>query len=70
MINDADVPARAIEKVAFQKSVAEPATREKYYVLDDEYELLEVLDISGDEEKMQSVFRQVMKDIGPSSGFL
>ncbi|KAL9110151.1 MAG: hypothetical protein Q9227_005210 [Pyrenula ochraceoflavens] len=68
MMNDADVPARAVEKVAFGKSASDSAMKETYYILDDEYELVRILDVSKDEEKMQRVFQQVMRDVGLDDG--
>ncbi|PYH91724.1 Anp1-domain-containing protein [Aspergillus ellipticus CBS 707.79] len=57
-INKASVPAKAIAKVAFQKETVENWGRERYYVLDSEYEAGSVIPALRDVPRMDGLLQK------------
>lgn len=62
-INKASVPARVIAKVAFQRDAVGNCPRERYYILDSEYEAASVLSVLRDESRMGRLLVQMMREV-------
>ncbi|KAE8147602.1 hypothetical protein BDV25DRAFT_159981, partial [Aspergillus avenaceus] len=59
-INNPSVPAKVISKVAFQKDTVEHWGREKYYILNNEYEAGSVIPVLRDSSKMEALMKKMM----------
>ncbi|RAL14949.1 Anp1-domain-containing protein [Aspergillus homomorphus CBS 101889] len=57
-INKASVPAKVIAKVAFQKETVENWGRERYYILDSEYEAGSVIPVLRDLPRMDALLQK------------
>lgn len=62
-INKASVPAKVIARVAFQKETVENWGRERYYILDSEYEAASVIPALRDVPRMDGLLQKVMRQI-------
>jgi mannan polymerase II complex ANP1 subunit len=62
-INKANVPAKVIAKVAFQRDVVETCQTERYYILDSEYEAGSVIPTLRDGAQMGKVLVKMMQQI-------
>ncbi|PYH86015.1 Anp1-domain-containing protein [Aspergillus uvarum CBS 121591] len=60
-INKASVPAKVIAKVAFQRETVENWGRERYYILDSEYEAGSVIPVLRDLPRMDALLQKVMR---------
>jgi PHD/YefM family antitoxin component YafN of YafNO toxin-antitoxin module len=61
-INKASVPAKVIAKVAFQRDTVENNERERYYILDSEYEAASVMSTLRNGPQMAGRLVQVMRE--------
>lgn len=59
-MNKASVPAKAIARVAFQIDSVENLQKERYYILDSDYEAASVLPSLRDAEKVKKLLVQLM----------
>lgn len=62
-INKARVPAKAIVKVAFQRDTVGNWGRERYYILDSEYEAGSVIPVLRDPPCMDMLLKKVMRQV-------
>ncbi|PYI06769.1 Anp1-domain-containing protein [Aspergillus sclerotiicarbonarius CBS 121057] len=62
-INKASVPAKVIARVAFQKETVENWGRERYYILDSEYEAGSVIPALRDVARMDALLQKVMRQV-------
>ncbi|OJZ85706.1 glycosyltransferase family 62 protein [Aspergillus luchuensis CBS 106.47] len=62
-INKASVPAKVIARVAFQKETVENWGRERYYILDSEYEAASVIPALRDVPRMDGLLQKIMRQI-------
>ena len=62
-INKARVPAKAIVKVAFQRDTVGNWGRERYYILDSEYEAGSVIPVLRDPTCMDLLLKKVMRQV-------
>lgn len=69
LINKASVPAKAIAKVAFQRDAVRSCHRERYYILDSEYEAASVLPTLRDGAQMGTLLVQMMRQVGGGSKY-
>lgn len=60
-INKASVPAKVIAKVAFRRDSGETWPRERYYILDSEYEAASVLPVLRDGPRMGMLLMRMMR---------
>ncbi|RAL04738.1 Anp1-domain-containing protein [Aspergillus ibericus CBS 121593] len=60
-INKASVPAKVIARVAFQKETVENWGRERYYILDSEYEAGSVIPALRDVARMDGLLQKIMR---------
>lgn len=67
-INKASVPAKMIARVAFQGDAVENCQRERYYILDSEYEAASVLSTLRDGPQMARWLVQVMQEAEGGKG--
>lgn len=67
-INRANVPAKAIAKVAFQGGKLGKCETERYYILDSEYEAASVLPVLRDETWIRQLLVQILRqaEVGSS----
>lgn len=61
-INKASVPAKVIARVAFQREAVENSERERYYILDSEYEAASVVSTLRNGPQMAGRLVQVMRE--------
>lgn len=61
-INKANVPAKVIARVAFQGDAVENCERERYYILDSEYEAGSVVSTLRNGPQMAGRLAQVMRE--------
>lgn len=64
IINNASTSADAILKVAFEPLNHDRVGEEKYFVLDDAYQVKDMIKITNDHEFMEMFLRQTLIDIG------
>lgn len=65
IINNAGRPADAVVKVAFDPKLTHDAIgQEKYFILDDAYEVKDMVKVTNDHEFMEMFLRQTVIDIG------
>ncbi|KAF7589765.1 hypothetical protein BBP40_003873 [Aspergillus hancockii] len=62
-INNPSVPAKVITKVAFQRESVEQWGRERYYILNSEYEAGSVIPLLRDPPKMEALLKKLMGQI-------
>lgn len=62
-INKTSVPAKVIAKVAFQSDSEETWGRERYYVLDSEYEAGSVIPVLRDPAQMEALLMKMMRQV-------
>ncbi|KAE8325336.1 Anp1-domain-containing protein [Aspergillus sergii] len=62
-MNNPSVPAKIITKVAFQRDTVEQWGRERYYILDNDYEAGSVLPVLRDPRKMEALLKKLMGQI-------
>lgn len=62
-INDPSVPAKALAQVAFETEAEETIGHEKYFVLDDEYEVEAWVPAAKDDRKMDDVLKTTIKEV-------
>ncbi|KAE8157673.1 Anp1-domain-containing protein [Aspergillus tamarii] len=62
-INNPSVPAKVITKVAFQRDTVEQWGRERYYILDNDYEAGSVIPVLRDRPKMEALLKKLMGQI-------
>ncbi|CAG8010361.1 unnamed protein product [Penicillium olsonii] len=62
-MNKASVPAKAIARVAFQIDTAENLQKERYYILDTDYEAASVLSSLRDSEQVKTLLLQMMRQV-------
>lgn len=62
-INKASVPAKVIARVAFQRETVENWGRERYYILDSEYEAGSVIPALRDVPRMDGLLQKVMRQV-------
>ncbi|KAL2819099.1 Anp1-domain-containing protein [Aspergillus granulosus] len=62
-INKASVPAKVIARVAFQRDTVETWGRERYYILDSEYEAGSVIPALRDRQQMDALLGKLMRQI-------
>ncbi|KAL5337745.1 Anp1-domain-containing protein [Aspergillus crustosus] len=62
-INKASVPAKVIAKVAFQRDTVENWGRERYYILDSEYEAGSVIPAMRDPQRMDALLKKMLQQI-------
>ncbi|KAL3478614.1 Anp1-domain-containing protein [Aspergillus californicus] len=62
-INKASVPAKAIARVAFQSDTVENWGRERYYILDSEYEAGSVIPVLRDRQRTDALLMKLMRQI-------
>lgn len=62
-INKATVPAKIIAKIAFQRETVENWGRERYYILDSEYEASSVIPTLRDPAQMDALLKKVMRQV-------
>jgi hypothetical protein len=62
-MNKASVPAKAIARVAFHSDTVENWQRERYFILDSDYEAASVLPSLRDGEKVNKLLIQMMQMI-------
>lgn len=62
-INKASVPAKVIAKVAFRRDGRGPWPRERYYILDSEYEAASVLSVLRDGPQMGRLLVRMMRQV-------
>ncbi|KAL2837181.1 glycosyltransferase family 62 protein [Aspergillus pseudoustus] len=62
-INKASVPAKVIARVAFQRDTVENWGRERYYILDSEYEAGSVIPALRDRQQMDALLGKLMRQI-------
>jgi hypothetical protein len=62
-INNPSVPAKAITKVAFQKERVEQWGRERYYILNNEYEAGSVIPLLRNKPQMEGLLKKMMGQI-------
>ncbi|KAJ5165946.1 hypothetical protein N7492_006242 [Penicillium capsulatum] len=67
-INKASVPAKVITKVAFQRDTVGTWPRERYYILDSEYEASSVLTVLRDGPHMGTLLMRIMRQVEGSKG--
>ncbi|PYH55277.1 Anp1-domain-containing protein [Aspergillus niger CBS 101883] len=60
-INKASVPAKVIARVAFQKETVENWGRERYYILDSEYEAASVIPALRDVPRMDGLLQKLLQ---------
>lgn len=64
LINNASTSADAILKVAFEPLKHDSIGEEKYFVLDDECQVKDMVKITNDHEYMEMFLRQTVIDVG------
>ncbi|KAJ0414930.1 hypothetical protein BJY00DRAFT_270352 [Aspergillus carlsbadensis] len=62
-MNRASVPAKVISRVAFQRDTVESWGRERYYILDSEYEAGSVIPALRDRQQMDALLGKLMRQI-------
>ncbi|KKK21265.1 putative mannan polymerase II complex ANP1 subunit Anp1 [Aspergillus rambellii] len=62
-INKVSVPAKVIAKVAFQSDTVENWGRERYYILDSEYEAGSVIPALRDPPQMEALLNKLMRQV-------
>jgi hypothetical protein len=62
-INKVSVPAKAIARIAFQNDTVENWGRERYYILDSEYEAGSVIPTLRDPPQMEKLLQQMMRQV-------
>jgi hypothetical protein len=62
-MNKASVPAKAIARVAFRSDTREKGQKERYFILDSDYEAASVLPSLRDGEKVNQLLIQMMQMI-------
>lgn len=62
-MNKASVPAKAIARVAFQIDSVENLQKERYYILDTDYEAASVLSSLRDSEQVKKLLLQMMRQV-------
>ncbi|KAG2416860.1 hypothetical protein HFD88_008077 [Aspergillus terreus] len=62
-MNKTKVPAKVIAKVAFQRDTVETWGRERYYILDSEYEAGSVIPVLRDPPQMDALLQKVMRQV-------
>ncbi|KAI9035615.1 glycosyltransferase family protein [Aspergillus affinis] len=62
-INKATVPAKIIAKIAFQRETVENWGRERYFILDSEYEAGSVIPTLRDPAQMDALLKKVMRQV-------
>ncbi|CAG7931177.1 unnamed protein product [Penicillium olsonii] len=62
-MNKASVPAKAIARIAFQIDTAENLQKERYYILDTDYEAASVLSSLRDSEQVKQLLLQMMRQV-------
>lgn len=62
-INKANVPAKVITKVAFQEDSVGNWGRERYYILDSEYEAGSVIPVLRDPPQMDALLQKMMRQV-------
>ncbi|CAG8092415.1 unnamed protein product [Penicillium olsonii] len=62
-MNKASVPAKAIARVAFQIDTAENLQKERYYILDTDYEAASVLSSLRNSEQVKQLLLQMMRQV-------
>ncbi|GAB1201597.1 hypothetical protein APSETT445_000175 [Aspergillus pseudonomiae] len=62
-INNPSVPAKVIAKVAFQRDTVEQWGRERYYILDNDYQAGSVIPVLRDPPKMEALLKKLMGQI-------
>ncbi|KAL2829276.1 Anp1-domain-containing protein [Aspergillus cavernicola] len=66
-INKASVPAKVIARVAFQRDTVENWSRERYYILNSEYEAGSVIPVMRDRQQMDGLLMKLMRQIESAS---
>lgn len=64
LINNASRPADAIVKLAFESQTHDRIGEERYYVLDNEFQVRDMVKLTGDHEFMEMYLRQTIMDVG------
>ncbi|KAA8648251.1 glycosyltransferase family protein [Aspergillus tanneri] len=62
-VNKTTVPAKVIAKVAFQRDTVENWGRERYYILNGEYEAGSVIPVLRDSPQMDELLKKVMRQV-------
>lgn len=62
-MNTANVPAKVIARIAFQRYTAETWGLERYYILDDEYEAKSVVEVLRDGSQTEKLLRKIMRQV-------
>ncbi|KAL4946363.1 hypothetical protein BDV06DRAFT_208829 [Aspergillus oleicola] len=65
-INKASVPAKVIAKVAFRSDTVENWGRERYYILDSEYEAGSVIPAMRDPQQMDALLKKMLQHVEPA----
>lgn len=62
-INKASVPAKAIAKVALRPDTVENWGRERYYILDGQYEAGSVIPVVRDPKQMDALLKKMLRQV-------
>ncbi|KAL4867157.1 hypothetical protein BDV12DRAFT_186916 [Aspergillus spectabilis] len=62
-INKASVPAKVIAKVAFRRDTVENWGRERYFILDSEYEAGSIIPAMRDPQKMDALLKKLLQQV-------